>query len=74
MSDRDFPDGPEQAALTREVVLRYHHSWKQCDLEAVLALYHPDVEYHDFFLNRSHAPGRFHGRPDALAGARLILR
>lgn len=52
MSDRDFPDGPEQSALTREVVLRYHQSWKQRDLEAVLALYHPDVEYHDFFLNR----------------------
>ncbi len=52
MSDRDFPDGPEQSARTREVVLRYHHSWKQRDLEAVLALYHPDVEYHDFFLNR----------------------
>lgn len=52
MSDRDFPDGPEQSALTREVVLRYHLSWKQRDLEAVLALYHPDVEYHDFFLNR----------------------
>ncbi|MEX6502258.1 helix-turn-helix transcriptional regulator [Pseudomonas zhanjiangensis] len=52
MSDSDFPDGPEQSALTREVVLRYHQSWKQRDLEAVLALYHPDVEYHDFFLNR----------------------
>lgn len=52
MSDSDFPDGPEQSALTREIVLRYHLSWKQRDLEAVLALYHPDVEYHDFFLNR----------------------
>ena len=52
MSDSDFPDGPEQSALTREIVLRYHHSWKQRDLEAVLALYHPDIEYHDFFLNR----------------------
>lgn len=52
MSASPFPDGPEQSALTRDTVLRYHFSWKQRDLEAVLALYHPDVEYHDFFLNR----------------------
>lgn len=71
MSDSDFSDRPEQSALTREIVLRYHLGWKRCDLEAVLALY---VEYHDFFLNRSHAPGRLHGKPDALASARLILR
>ncbi|NQD93435.1 nuclear transport factor 2 family protein, partial [Pseudomonas sp. CrR25] len=52
MPDSEFPDGPEQSALTRDTVLRYHFSWKQRDLEAVMALYHPDVEYHDFFLNR----------------------
>lgn len=53
MSDLDIPDGPEQTALTRDVVLRYHVSWKCRDLEAVMALYHPDIEYNDFFLNRS---------------------
>lgn len=37
---------------TREIVLRYHHSWKRRDLDAVLAHFHPDVEYHDFFQNR----------------------
>ncbi|MCY1284584.1 Helix-turn-helix domain protein [compost metagenome] len=36
---------------TREVVLRYHHSWKRRDLEAALALYHPEVEYNDYFQN-----------------------
>lgn len=38
---------------TREVVLRYHQCWKQRDLEAVLALYHPQVQYNDFFQNRT---------------------
>ncbi|WP_437883406.1 helix-turn-helix domain-containing protein [Pseudomonas sp. LRF_L74] len=52
MPDIELPDGPQQTALTREVVLRYHLSWKHRDLDAVLALYHPDVEYNDFFLNR----------------------
>ena len=70
MSDSDFPDGPGQSALTREIVLRYHLGWKRCDLEAVLALH---VEYHDFFLNRSHAPGRLHGRPDALVRCLAII-
>ncbi len=37
---------------TREAVLRYHLSWKHRDLDAVLALYHPEVEYNDFFQNR----------------------
>jgi AraC-like DNA-binding protein len=38
---------------TREVVLRYHQCWKHRDLEAVLALYHPQVQYNDFFQNRT---------------------
>lgn len=45
-------DSPEQTDVTREVVLRYHYCWKNRDLEGVMALYHPDVEYHDFFQNR----------------------
>ncbi|CDF82289.1 putative transcriptional regulator, AraC family [Pseudomonas knackmussii B13] len=37
---------------TRDVVQRYHQSWKQRDLDAALALYHADVEYNDYFQNR----------------------
>ena len=47
----DRPD--PQTAATREVVMRYHFSWKARDIEAVLALYHPEVQYNDFFQNRS---------------------
>ncbi len=45
-------DSPEQTDITRDVVLRYHLCWKYRDLDGVMALYHPDVEYHDFFQNR----------------------
>jgi AraC-like DNA-binding protein/ketosteroid isomerase-like protein len=34
------------------VVRRYHLAWQARDLEAILALYHPDVAYHDFLQNR----------------------
>ena len=47
----DRPD--PQTAATREVVMRYHFTWKARDIEAVLALYHPEVQYNDFFQNRS---------------------
>lgn len=52
MTQTDYPDGPEQTELTRETVLRYHLAWKHRDLEAVMALYHPQVEYRDFSANR----------------------
>lgn len=52
MSDDELADGPEQTEHTRDTVLHYHYSWRQRDLDAVMALYHPDIEYHDFFLNR----------------------
>ncbi|WAB97235.1 nuclear transport factor 2 family protein [Pseudomonas putida] len=45
-------DGPEQTPITAETVLRYHLCWKHRDLDGVIALYHPDVQYHDFFQNR----------------------
>jgi AraC-like DNA-binding protein len=45
-------DSPEQTAITRDVVLRYHLCWKYRDLDGVMALYHPDVEYNDFFQAR----------------------
>ena len=32
--------------------MRYHLSWKHRDLDSVMALYHPDIQYHDFFQNR----------------------
>ena len=52
MFDIDFPDGSEQTALTREAVMHYHFAWKHRDLEAVMALYHPDIEYRDFSSDR----------------------
>ena len=45
-------DGPEQTQSTRETVMRYHLCWKHRDLDGVMALYHPQVLYHDFFQNR----------------------
>ncbi|MFF7708546.1 helix-turn-helix domain-containing protein [Pseudomonas sp. NPDC007930] len=47
------PDTAAQTPLTLEVVMRYHLAWKRRDLEAILALYHPEVQYNDFFQNRS---------------------
>lgn len=41
------------SAQTHEVAVRYHHAWKRRDLDGVMALYHPTVEYNDFFQNRS---------------------
>ncbi|MBV4530115.1 nuclear transport factor 2 family protein [Pseudomonas sp. SWRI107] len=46
------PDGPGQTPLTADTVLRYHLCWKHRDLDGVMALYHPQVQYHDFFQNR----------------------
>ena len=45
-------DGPENTRATGETVLRYHLCWKHRDLDGVMALYHPDVTYNDFFQNR----------------------
>jgi AraC-like DNA-binding protein/ketosteroid isomerase-like protein len=46
------PADSQLTEITRAVVLRYHNSWKRRDLDAALALYHPEVEYNDFFQNR----------------------
>jgi len=46
-------DTAEQTPLTLEAVRRYHLAWKHRDLEAILAIYHPQVQYNDFFQNRS---------------------
>ncbi|QXI25768.1 AraC family transcriptional regulator [Pseudomonas vanderleydeniana] len=45
-------DGPLQTPATGDTVLRYHLRWKERDLDGVMALYHPDIQYHDFFQNR----------------------
>ncbi|HDS1734604.1 MULTISPECIES: nuclear transport factor 2 family protein [Pseudomonas] len=52
MTQSPIPDGPEQTSITAATVLRYHLCWKRRDLDGVMALFHPDVEYHDFFQNR----------------------
>lgn len=52
MRDDPFPDDAAQHARTRETIQRYHLSWKRRDLDAVMALYHPDIEYNDFYQQR----------------------
>ncbi|SCK21089.1 nuclear transport factor 2 family protein [Vogesella sp. LIG4] len=37
---------------TYQAVLRYHQAWKSRKLDAILALYHPDIAYHDHLQNR----------------------
>lgn len=57
----EVPDLPTTATFqadpsstqTHEVAVRYHLAWKRRDLDAVMALYHPAIEYNDFFQNRS---------------------
>ncbi|WP_462383747.1 helix-turn-helix domain-containing protein [Pseudomonas sp. Marseille-QA0892] len=54
MMDETKPCDDESAtARTRAVIQRYHESWKQREIDAVMALYHPDIEYNDFFQNRT---------------------
>jgi AraC-like DNA-binding protein len=45
-------DGPLQTQATGDTVMRYHLRWKHRDLDGVMALYHPEVQYNDFFQNR----------------------
>ncbi|VVM57956.1 hypothetical protein PS639_01125 [Pseudomonas fluorescens] len=45
-------DSPLQTQATGETVMRYHLRWKHRDLDGVMALYHPDIQYNDFFQNR----------------------
>lgn len=51
---RSAPLPDDDAALTeatRNAVSRYHAAWKARDLAAILACYHPAVEYIDHFRN-----------------------
>ena len=52
MNAQPLADGPDQTPRTADTVLRYHLCWMHRDLEGVMALYHPEVRYHDFFQNR----------------------
>lgn len=54
----DLPTTPTfladpSSTQTHEVAVRYHEAWKRRDLDAVMALYHPAIEYNDFFQNRT---------------------
>ncbi|SFJ08853.1 transcriptional regulator, AraC family [Pseudomonas guineae] len=52
MDNHDVADDAQQTERTRATVMRYHYSWKDRDLDAVMALYHPDIQYNDFFQQR----------------------
>lgn len=41
---------------TYATLMRYHQAWRRRDLDGLMALYHPNVEYNDFFQNRRIAP------------------
>ena len=44
------------SAATHAVVMRYHQAWRRHDIEALMALFDPQVEYNDFFQGRRIAP------------------
>lgn len=44
------------SAVTHAVVMRYHQAWRRHDIEALMALFDPQVEYNDFFQGRRIAP------------------
>ncbi|WP_018153088.1 AraC family transcriptional regulator [Leeia oryzae] len=52
MSVNQLPVDAALTEATRAVALQSHLAWKQRDLEAIMALYHPDIEYFNFFQNR----------------------
>nr|WP_242485697.1 nuclear transport factor 2 family protein [Pseudomonas sp. TH41] len=56
---------------THDAAVRYHEAWKRRDLDGVMALYHPMIEYHDFFQNRrlAHAQLRDYLRASMPLGA-----
>ncbi|QYY80578.1 helix-turn-helix domain-containing protein [Pseudomonas germanica] len=52
MPDIAPDDDRAQTQATGDVVLDHHLCWKNRNLEGVLAHYHPEIQYHDFFQNR----------------------
>ncbi|MDF3935622.1 nuclear transport factor 2 family protein [Pseudomonas citronellolis] len=53
-------------AATHAVVMRYHQAWRRHDIDALMALFDPQVEYNDFFQGRRIAPAEL--RDFLLAG------
>ncbi len=49
----NFPDDGEQRTATLNVMKAYHLAWKRQDIIEIMALFHPDIVYHDFFINRT---------------------
>jgi len=49
----DFNDDSAQSAATLKVMKAYHMAWRRRDIIEIMALFHPDVQYHDFFINRT---------------------
>lgn len=43
---------PGRDAGTHRVVQAYHQAWQRRDVAAIVALYHPEIEYHDLLQNR----------------------
>lgn len=52
MPDAAPDDDCQHTHATGELVLRHHLCWRHRDLDGVMAYYHPDIQYHDFFQNR----------------------
>jgi AraC-like DNA-binding protein/ketosteroid isomerase-like protein len=46
-----LPSAP-QAAATRATLLAYHDAWRSRDLDRLMALYDPAIEYNDLLQNR----------------------
>lgn len=44
-------DTLKHTQLTLDIVNQYHCAWKEQDLNAILAMFHDDIQYHDFSLN-----------------------
>lgn len=70
----NIPDLPASAvfqpdpagAATHAVILAYHQAWKNRDLDALMALYDPAIDYHDKLQNRHVG---YHELRDYLAGS-----
>lgn len=45
-------DTSAQTELTLNTVKQYHSAWKKKDVKGILAMFHDDVQYHDFSLNK----------------------
>lgn len=60
MNQPPTPDSQGFLPATHQVVLRYHQAWKQRNLEDILALYHPEISYHDFLQNRVFRQAELH--------------